>query len=104
MTKTMTARQAQKKFQAMLVVQIVIGIVLAITTWQVLGLIRGASENQMLGWLALSGAGVGAGVGLFGLLVVMIGIDLFWAIFFILWLVRKKLHLENGSDRTLRLP
>ncbi len=92
-----------KRFQALLAVHVVIGVLLAAATFWIMQLLRGTAENEIFGWLSLSGAGVGLSAGLFGLLLLVIGADILWAISLILLLVKKKLHLRD-SDNTLRLP
>jgi len=104
MSKTRrSSKTSSVKFRLQLAIIIAAGIFLALFTYQAVGLFRDAGNSDLLGWLSLSGAGVGASTGLMLLLAAVLGADLLWAIFFILWLVKKKMHLEN-PDNTLRLP
>jgi hypothetical protein len=103
MTASSSEKQSRRKFRTQLIAQLAVGITLALLTYGALRLIKGTAESELFGWLSLSGAGVGISAGLLGFLTLMIGIDIFWAIFFVLWLLKKKMHLES-SDKTLRLP
>ena len=97
-----SSSSSSASFRTGLIIQGVIGVVLAVLTMGVMGLVRDAAHNQMLGWLNLSGAGAEVGVGLMGLLLFILGVDILWVLFFILWLLKKKLRLK-GPDNTLRL-
>jgi hypothetical protein len=94
---------SQQKFRAALTIQIVVGIFLAIVTYETVLLLTGTANNELFGWLSLSGLGVGMSFGLLALLAFVIGADIFWIIFFVLWLLRKKMHIKS-SDKALRLP
>ena len=80
-----------------------IGLILACLTYAALKVFKSTAESEMFGWLSISGAGVGSSVGLMGLLAFVLGADILWFIFFLLWLLKKKMHLKN-PDNTLRLP
>lgn len=95
--------QAKQKFQVQLVLFIFVGLVLAFFTYEVLGLFRDAGKNDLLGWLTLSGAGVSVSAGMMAMLAAVLGADILWLLFFVLWLLKRKFHLEN-PDNTLRLP
>ena len=96
-------RQSSKKFFFLLVVQVLVGVGLACFTYAVLGVFKDTAESEAFGWLSISGAGVGSSVVLMGLLAFAIGADIFWFIFFLLWLLKQKMHLKS-PDNTLHLP
>lgn len=95
--------KASFKFRVLLILHIVVGIILTLLTFEVLAFIKGTAQDELFGWLALSSLGVGSSVSLMGLLIFVLGADILWAIFFILWILKKKMHLK-GPDNTLRLP
>lgn len=75
--------------------QLVIGLFLLTTTLGMLNLLHDTAHNQIFGWLSLSGIGVGMSAGLMFLVVIIFGADIFWVLFLVIWLVRKKLHIES---------
>jgi hypothetical protein len=103
MPKIFTKKISKTKFRVQFTVNIIVGVLLAFFTYEILGLFSDVGNSDLFGWLSLSGADVGASAGLMMLLAVVLGADILWVIFFILWLLKKKLHLEN-PDNTLRLP
>lgn len=86
-----------------LAIQLIVGLGLAYLTYAALNVFKGTAESEIFGWLSISGAGVGSSVALIGLLAFVLGADILWLIFFLLWLLKKKMHLDN-PDNTLHLP
>lgn len=84
-----------------LIIHLCIGLTLVFLTIAALGFFKGTAESEMFGWLSITGAG--ASVALMGLLAIVIGADVLWFIFFLLWVLKKKMHLKD-IDKTLRLP
>ena len=103
-TKNRVAKSTTRSnFRLALLIQLVIGLFLTVTTIGVLGVVHDAGNNEVLQWLSLSSVGVGGGVGIFALLLVMFGVDALWIIYLVLWLLKRKLHIRR-DDNTLRLP
>lgn len=98
-----TKTQRAKSFQVALAIQLVVGAFLTVATIGVIRLLQDTANDTLFGWLGLSGFGAGAGAGALGLLVIILTADCLWLLFFVLWQLRRKMHLEK-SDRTLRLP
>lgn len=95
--------QSKRRFQRQLALFILVGLVLAFLTYGILGLFKDAGKNDVLGWLTLSGVGVGVSASMMITLAAVLGADILWLLFFVLWLLKRKLHLES-PDNTLRLP
>ncbi len=98
-----TGKWHSKHFQTALILQVVVGVFLAATTIGAVGLLKNTANNELFGWLGLSSFGIGVGAGALGLLVIALTADFLWLLFFILWILRRKMHLEK-TNKTLRLP
>lgn len=92
-----------KRWYVQLAILLVIGMFLASTTFDLIQELRHVGHSEVLGWLSLSGAGVGISFGAMLLLIFIFGIDASWLLFFVVWLIKKRSHIES-KDNTLYLP
>jgi hypothetical protein len=93
---------SKKRIPKGLVPLLVIGFLLAVGTLIALRLYKNTAESDAFGWLSITPVAPGASVGLLACLLVILIADALWVIYFILWLVRKKMHLDEPT-KTLRL-
>ncbi len=92
-----------KRWYIQLAILLLLGLGLASTTFDIIREVRGFGHSEILGWLSLSGSGVGLSLGILLPLIFILSIDAFWLIYFIIWLIKKKFHIES-KDNTLNLP
>ncbi|MET1033226.1 MAG: hypothetical protein ABWX94_01885 [Candidatus Saccharimonadales bacterium] len=90
----------KRKFYLQLTLQSMVGLLLAWLTRQVF-ISSNTIDGDQAGWLSL--VNPTAGVAYFGLMLLLLGLDIFWITFLILWLMRRKLHMK-AKDKTLYLP
>lgn len=91
-----------KRFYLTLLANLVFAALLAFLTIQSLALASGTSRNDMFGWLSLTPIGPASSLALVLLIVTSFALDFLWALFFIIWLIKKKLHIKD-KDNTLYL-
>lgn len=93
--------QTTKKPYLQIALFVITGLLLAWFTIEVLQLFREGGSSQTATLIFIVNPGVGISY-----LAVMLGVfalDLFWLLFFILWAVRRKLHIRK-EGRALHLP
>jgi hypothetical protein len=96
-------KNSKKKYYLQLLVIVLVSAILAYIT---IGLVQELHRNvndELPGWLNLSGAGIVSGVSAIAALAIVIGADLLWFIFCILWLIKRKLHIKD-KDKALYVP
>lgn len=69
------------------------------TTLAYLDYLQNATQTDEAGWIGLTGLGI---LSMLPLLFLM-GVDLAWVLFALVWLIRKKMHI-NADDNSLYLP
>lgn len=92
-----------KRWYVQLAILLAIGLLLASTTYDLIRELRSAGHSEVLGWLSLSEAGVGVSFAVMLLLVLLFCFNTLWLLIFIVWLIKKKFHIES-KDNTLYLP
>ena len=90
-----------KKFYAILFINIAVGIILAYLTACVFVTLRDFGGDESFQWL--TNFIPAFDVGYVAIFVLLAAIDVFWAGLFMLWLIKKKLHLQSDTT-TLYLP
>lgn len=95
----------KRKLYLQLALQIIVGMFLAWLTWKIWPFSNTSSSTvdaDNAGWLNFMNPNIG--MGYFGLVLLLFGLDLFWIVFFVLWLMRRKLGIQSKKDKTLYLP
>ena len=104
MTRTTRGQHKDtKRWRLQLAVQLVVGFVLAVFTYELVRGLNGSGSREVFGWLTLTGVGVGLTWGVMIVLTIVLCADAMWLLTFILWLIRKKFHIK-AKDNTLYLP
>jgi hypothetical protein len=98
-----TTKNRALKLQSVFILFVATGVSLLIVTIGAVSLLQNTADSALFGWLSLSALSVGTGIGALGLLIATLTADFLWLLSFILWILRRKLHVEK-TDRTLRLP
>ncbi len=93
-----SAPNSRNKILPGLLLQLGIGVFLASVTYMTLRTVKSTAESVEFGWLTITPAGPSASLGLTMLLLIVLIADALWLIYFILWIIRKKLHLDNSKS------
>jgi hypothetical protein len=95
-----------KRFYVTFAANLIFAGCLVFLTMECLHVLRSASHSDLFGWLDLTLVGPVASVALMLTLLLLLTADALWVLFFILWLLKKRLHIDDKKpkNRTLYLP
>ncbi len=92
-----------KHWYAQLALFLIMGLVLAGITFDLIRGLKDFGHSDILGALSLSGVGFGISLGATLILIIVMGFDAVWLLFFVVWVIKKKFHIKS-DDNTLYLP
>ena len=84
-----------KRWFIQLTLFLLIGLVLASATFDIIRGLQEFGRSEILGRLSFSGAGVGISAWAILLLVVVFTIDAIWILLLVTWIIRKLFHIES---------
>ena len=92
-----------KRWYVQLALFILTGLILAAVTFDLVHGFHEFAHNEGLTVLSTPGVGLGISFGGTFALICVLSFDAIWALVFVIWLLKKKFHIEN-TDNTIYLP